>query len=40
MSRMKIVSWNVRGLGGASRRLVVKDLLRRQKVQIALLQET
>ena len=37
---MKIVSWNVRGLGGASQRLVVKELLTRKKVQIALLQET
>lgn len=37
---MRIVSWTVRGLGGASRRLAVKELQRRQKVQIALLQET
>eukprot|EP00268_Persea_americana_P001437 TRINITY_DN10442_c1_g1_i1.p1 TRINITY_DN10442_c1_g1~~TRINITY_DN10442_c1_g1_i1.p1 ORF type:complete len:115 (-),score=26.44 TRINITY_DN10442_c1_g1_i1:3-347(-) len=36
---MKVLSWNIRGLGGASRRLVVKELLRSQKVQIAMLQE-
>lgn len=42
MSRMKVISWNVRGLGGASKRMVVNELLRRQKVQIAVpvLQET
>lgn len=38
--QMKIVSWNVRGRGGATRRLVVKALLRRHKVQLALFQET
>lgn len=37
---MKILSWNVRGLGGATRRLVVKETLRSNKVQIALIQET
>ncbi|XXG89343.1 hypothetical protein AAC387_Pa12g1363 [Persea americana] len=37
---MKIFSWNVRGLGGAARRLVVKETLRSNKVQIALIQET
>lgn len=37
---MRILSWNVRGLGGLSRKLVVKYLVKRQKIQIALLQET
>ena len=37
---MKVLSWNVRGLGGASRRLVVKEIVRSQKVQIVMLQET
>ena len=37
---MKIISWNVRGLGGALRRMVVKEMIRRQKVQITLIQET
>lgn len=37
---MKIISWIARGLGGAARRLIVKDLLRRRKVNIALLQES
>lgn len=38
--QMKIASWNVRGLGGVSRRMVVKELIRRQKLQIVMLQET
>lgn len=37
---MKITSWNVRGLGLVSLRLVVKELVRHQKAQIILLQET
>ena len=37
---MKMVSWNVRGLGGSMWKLVVKALLRRHKVQLTLLQET
>lgn len=36
---MKIKSWNIRGLAGAGRRLLVKDCLHRNKVHIALLQE-
>lgn len=37
---MKVLSWNIRGLGGASRRLVVRVPLRSQKVQIAMLQKS
>lgn len=37
---MKILSWNVRGLGSEERRLVVKDFIRRHKVQLALIQES
>lgn len=37
---MKLASWNVRGLGGASRRMVVKELIRRQKFQIVMLHDT
>ena len=37
---MKILSWNIRGLGRASHRLVVKDLIRSQKIHIAMLQES
>lgn len=37
---MKIVSRNVRGLGGESQRMVVEEQLRWQKVQIVLLWET
>ena len=37
---MKILSWNVHGLGGAGHRLVVKELIRNNKVQIALIQES
>ena len=35
---MKVLSWNVCGLGGASRRLAVKEMVRSQKAQIAMLQ--
>lgn len=37
---MKILSWNVRGLGNLEWRMVIKDVLRNNKVQIALLQES
>ena len=37
---IKIISWNVRGLAGALHRMVVKEMIRRQKVQITLIQET
>ena len=37
---MKIMSWNVRGLGDVSRRRAVREMLRREKVQIALIQES
>ena len=36
----KIASWNVRCLGGAVCRIVVKELIRRQKLQAVMLQET
>lgn len=37
---MKVISWNVRGLGGPERRKIVQDVLRNNKVQIALIQES
>ena len=37
---MKILSWNVCGLGSAARRLTVNELLHRNKVQIALVRES
>ena len=37
---MKVLSSNVCGLGGASRRLVVKEMVTSQKVQIVMLQES
>ena len=37
---MKILSWNVRGLGWADRRRRVKEVLRLKNVDMALLQET
>lgn len=37
---MKIVSWNVRGLGGREKRKAVKELLIREKPDIVILQET
>lgn len=37
---MKVVSWNVRGLRDIMRRVVIKDILRRNKVRIALIQES
>ncbi|XP_028109972.1 uncharacterized protein LOC114308561 [Camellia sinensis] len=37
---MKILSWNVRGLGNAGKRSRIKDLLRMKRVDMVLLQET
>lgn len=37
---MKVVPWNVRGLGGALRKMVVKEMIKWQKVHITLIQET
>lgn len=37
---MRIISWNVRGLGWGERRTVVKELVRRCMVDILCLQET
>lgn len=37
---MKILLWNVRGLGSDERWLAVKDLICRHKVQIVLIQES
>ena len=36
---MKVPAWNVRGLGGASNKLVVKEMIMNQKAQIVILQE-
>ncbi|OVA13091.1 hypothetical protein BVC80_977g5 [Macleaya cordata] len=36
----QIISWNVKGLGQADKRLMIKDSLRRWKANIAILQET
>jgi len=38
--KLEIPSWNVRGLGNKERRAVVKDTLRRSKVDVAILQGT
>lgn len=40
MLPMKVLSWNVRGLGGVDRRLLVKEIVRKNKVSIVMLQET
>lgn len=37
---MKILLWNVRGLGREGRRLNVRDTVGRNKVQVALIQES
>ena len=37
---MKILSWNVRGLGGTDKRKVIKELLCKEKPDIVILQET
>lgn len=37
---MKIVCWNVKGLGSRSKRLMVWDQLRRNKPDIVILSET
>lgn len=38
--QMKIISWNVRGPGEVMHRMIIKDMVRKNKVQIAMLQET
>ncbi|KAG6645248.1 hypothetical protein CIPAW_08G109000 [Carya illinoinensis] len=38
--KQKIVSWNVRGINEASKRLQIRNLLRGWKVEIICLQET
>ncbi|KAB2635279.1 hypothetical protein D8674_025813 [Pyrus ussuriensis x Pyrus communis] len=37
---MKIISWNVRGLGSRQKRLILKQQFRRLKPDIIILQET
>lgn len=37
---MKIISWNIRGLGSRKKRKVVKDFLYHENPDIILLQET
>lgn len=37
---MKILSWNVRGLGGPERRLLIKEMVKKNKAQVAMLQES
>lgn len=37
---MKIMSWNVRGLGGAEKRQVIKECIRRCNQDMVVLQET
>lgn len=37
---MKIVSWNVKGLGNSRKNFSIKELLRKYKVDLILLQET
>ncbi|GMJ03184.1 hypothetical protein HRI_003987600 [Hibiscus trionum] len=37
---MKLISWNVRGLGGSAKRRYVREVLRKNDVDMAMLQET
>ena len=37
---MKIISWNIRGLGSRTKRRVVKDFLRLQNLDVVMFQET
>ena len=37
---MKIISWNIRGLGSRKKRRVVKDFLRFQNLDVVMFQET
>ena len=37
---MKIISWNIRGLGSRTKRRVVKDFLRLQNPDVVMFQET
>ena len=37
---MKIISWNVRGLGSSNKRRVIKDFLRLEKSDVVMIQET
>ena len=37
---MKIISWNVRGLGSRHKRLILKQQFQRLKLDIIILQET
>lgn len=37
---MKIISWNVRGLGSARKRTLIKELLKKEKADIVMQQET
>ena len=37
---MKVLSWNVYGLGGVLRKMIVKEMIRSQKAQIVILQES
>ena len=37
---MKIISWNVRGLGSRNKRRMVKDFLRSENPDIVMIQET
>ncbi|KAJ9703128.1 hypothetical protein PVL29_004765 [Vitis rotundifolia] len=36
---MKIISWNIRGLGSGNKRRVVKDFLRLQNLDVVMFQE-
>ena len=37
---MKIISWNIRGLGSRKKQRVVKDFLRLQNPDVVMFQET
>lgn len=37
---MKILSWNIRGLGNREKRRNIKDTVRREKVDVEIFQET
>ena len=40
LMKIKMISWNVRGLNDSRKRLVVKNLLREWKCDVVCLQET
>ena len=37
---MKIISWNVRGLGSRNKRRMIKDFLRSENLDVVMIRET